>query len=548
MADLVLGPVLRYAGETDATVWMETDGPCEVTVLAARTSSFEVCGHHYALVHVSDLEPGTRTPYEVALDGVRAWPPEHSEFPPSTIPTPSPRERARIAFGSCRVAAPHEPPYVLTKDEDDEGREIDALRALALRMRDTPPDEWPTRLLMLGDQVYADEVSPAVRAFIRGRRDVDEPPGEDIADFEEYTRLYWESWGEPVIRWLLSTVPTAMIFDDHDVHDDWNISASWVRDARSLPWWEDRIAGAFMSYWVYQHIGNLAPDELHGDEMHDAVRGGEGDRGAVLRRFALRADRETEGARWSFSRDYGPVRVVVLDSRAGRVLADGKRSMLDENEWRWIEERLVGGPEHVVIASSLPILLGQGMHYLEAWNEAVCDGAWGPAGSWVGERIRRALDLEHWAAFGSSFDRLMRRVRELGAGEHGPPPTTITLLSGDVHHAYLAEVAFPRSAGVQSVVHQAVCSPFRNPLDDHEQRVVRFGTSRAGHVVGRALARTAGVKDPDVRWRISDGPWFDNQIAFLDLHERSARLRIERTVAGEWEAPQLHECLSKRLA
>ena len=51
------------------------------------------------------------------------------------------------------------------------------------------------------------------------------PPGETIADFEEYTRLYRESWSEPHIRWLLSTVPTAMIFDDHDIIDDWNTSA-----------------------------------------------------------------------------------------------------------------------------------------------------------------------------------------------------------------------------------------------------------------------------------------------------------------------------------
>ena len=125
---------------------------------------------------------------------------------------------------------PHEPPYALTKDEDDRGREVDALYALALRMRDQPCEEWPTRLLMLGDQVYADEVSPRALEFIRVAPRHDEPPGEEVADFEEYTRLYWESWGEPVMRWLLSTIATAMIFDDHDVHDDWNISTSWLED------------------------------------------------------------------------------------------------------------------------------------------------------------------------------------------------------------------------------------------------------------------------------------------------------------------------------
>ena len=83
---------------------------------------------------------------------------------------------------------------------------------------------------MLGDQVYADEVSPETLAFIRKRRDVRKPPGEEVADFEEYTRLYRESWEDSHIRWLLSTVSISMVIDDHDVHDDWNISAAWVEE------------------------------------------------------------------------------------------------------------------------------------------------------------------------------------------------------------------------------------------------------------------------------------------------------------------------------
>ena len=102
-----------------------------------------------------------------------------------------------------------------------------------------PREEWPDVLLMLGDQVYADEVSPATRAFIETRRDMSEPPGDVVLDFEEYTHLYHESWSDPAIRWLLSTVSTMMIFDDHDVHDDWNISEAWLEEARSHHWWND---------------------------------------------------------------------------------------------------------------------------------------------------------------------------------------------------------------------------------------------------------------------------------------------------------------------
>ena len=46
-----------------------------------------------------------------------------------------------------------------------------------------------------------------------------------------------------MIRWLLSTVPSAMIFDDHDVHDDWNTSIDWVTEMREKAWWRKRIVG-----------------------------------------------------------------------------------------------------------------------------------------------------------------------------------------------------------------------------------------------------------------------------------------------------------------
>jgi hypothetical protein len=103
MARLVLGPLLRYAGDDDATIWVETDAPCEVEVLGCRARTFHVSGHHYALVHVTGLEPATTTPYEVALDGEQAWPEAHTPYPPSLIRTYGADAPFRIAWGSCRV-------------------------------------------------------------------------------------------------------------------------------------------------------------------------------------------------------------------------------------------------------------------------------------------------------------------------------------------------------------------------------------------------------------------------------------------------------------
>jgi hypothetical protein len=556
--NLILGPLLRHVGHSDATVWVETDAACEVEVIVGESShrspTFTVEGHHYALVGVTDLAPGSSHEYSVRLGGEMVWPEPEYDFPAPTIRTISPDNELTLAFGSCRVSVPHEPPYTLKRGTLKRGGasghrfERDALYVLALRMRAEPQESWPDALLLLGDQIYADEVSSGTRDFIRSRRDPKEPPGEEVADFEEYTRLYWDSWGDPAIRWLFSSVPSAMIFDDHDVHDDWNTSETWVRQMRSKPWWEERVVGAFMSYWIYQHLGNLSPQELEEDELFGRVQKAE-DATRVLREFAYRADREVAGTRWSYHRDYGNVRLIMMDSRAGRVLPEDHRSMLDDEEWAWIEEKASGDFDHLLLGTSLPVFLMTAMHYFEAWNEAVCRGAWGRPAAKVGEHVRQILDLEHWAAFQQSFDHLVQLLRSVASGERsdGSPPASIALLSGDVHHGYLAEMDF--GDGAQSSVYQAVSSPLRNPLGLPE----RFGFSAAwtkpGELVGRTLARLAGVEEPRVRWRLThEKPWFDNHVSTLEFRGREATLRVEKTTPEDAGEPRLYPILEQRLA
>ena len=69
-------------------------------------------------------------------------------------------------------------------------------------------------------------------------------------------------------------------------------------------------------------------------------------------------------ARWSYARDLGNVRLLVVDSRAVRVLEEGRRSMVDADEWAWIEERATGGLDHLLLGTSLSLMLGPGMHHL----------------------------------------------------------------------------------------------------------------------------------------------------------------------------------------
>jgi len=547
MADLVLGPLLRYVGETEATVWVETDAPCEVEILGRREPTFRVEERNYALVRIEGLEPAGFYEYEVALDGERRWPEPDSELPPSAIRTLGRDAPLDICFGSCRVALPPVEPYVLSKDQHEDGREFDALRVLALEMVRHERDEWPELLYMLGDQVYVDEASPRARERIRRRRGTTTPPYDEVTDYEEYAWLYEESWSEPLIRWLFSTVSTSMVWDDHDVSDDWNISRSWLEEIRATSWWHRRATAGAMSYWVYQHLGNLSPRHLDEDELYRQVRGNQ-DATASLREFAEHAHLVGSGTRWSFCRDVGGTRTIFLDSRAGRVLEEGERSMVDGEEWEWVAAHADGDFDHLLIATTVPFLLSPGFHHLEAWSERVCDGAWGPLAARAVEKLRRAVDFDHWASFGKSFQLLRELIEEVGSGKRGEPPATILVLSGDVHHAYLAEIGFRPGSEVRSPAYQAVCSPYRNPLDDRERSVIRAGFTRPFTALTTALARAAGAADPGLRWRLREGPFFDNQVATIRVDGRRASIKLDKTVAGKERERELSCVFERRLA
>lgn len=535
MAELRLGPLLRYVDGSSATFWVEASRPCVVEVRCAggargEMRTFQIAGHHYALVPVSGLTPGTATSYEILLDGATVWPLPDSPFPPSVVHTPDGDAAVRVTFGSCRWAAPP------ADEKDPVGP--DALDTLAARIAAAPDGERPDVLLLLGDQVYADEVSSATRAWIAARRGLADPPGNQVADYEEYTRLYYESWLDPEIRWLLSTVPSCMIFDDHDVIDDWNTSASWLADIRATPWWRERVLSGLMSYWVHQHLGNLSPRELSEDLLYAAVRETR-DGTDVLRAFAAHADTDPSSVRWSYRRDFGRTRVLMVDTRAARVLEEHRRAMLDPGEARWLREQALDAPgsyDHLLIGTSLPWLLPPLVHDAEAWNAALCRGERGARWARFGEDLRRRADLEHWAAFPESFEALTELIAEAGSGAEAP--ATVCVLSGDVHHAYIAEPSWPDPVRRPDArVVQLTCSPVHNSIPLSIRLGFRFGWSALGRAIGHRFARHGGCAHPAVDWRKTGGPWFGNQLMTLTLCGRSASLRLEqaRIVRGGGE-------------
>ncbi|RBY82083.1 alkaline phosphatase family protein [Geodermatophilus sp. TF02-6] len=518
---LLLGPLLRHVDPVSATVWVETDRPCEVEVLGRSARTFAVGGHHYALVVVEGLEPGSTTPYQVHLDGQRVWPDASSPFPPGRIRTPGRPGPFRIAFGSCRYATP-------TTVDLDEGIPPDALDTYAEQLTGQPEDEWPDALVLLGDQVYADELTPATRSWLSLRRGRPAPADSQVADFEEYTRLYAESWSDPAVRWLLSTIPSSTVFDDHEMIDDWNTSAAWRREVTREPWWADRIGGGLASYWVYQHLGNLSPQELADNATWRSVCEHRDDAGPALWAMAEAADADPHSTRWSYVRHWGEARLIVVDSRAGRVLDERGRRMLDDDEFAWVEaamRRAVDeGVEHLVLGTSLPWLLPHAIHEIERWNETLNVRHVGRPLGRLSEKLRQAADLEHWAAFEDSFERLGRALVAVARGEHGRAPATALVLSGDVHHAYAAELVRP--ADLTTRVHQLTVSPLHNQAPHPIQVGFRIGWSRWARRLASGVARLARVRPSELDWAKAAGPYFGNQLGELVLDGREARFRL----------------------
>lgn len=328
----------------------------------------------------------------------------------------------------------------------------------------------------------------------------------------------------------MSTVPTAMIFDDHDIRDDWNTSASWRAEMKEKPWWRDRIRAGLASYWVYQHLGNLTPAELGEDEDYQRLLAADVDCWPHLAELADRADEEVDGnkgVRFSYRWDLGRSRLIMIDSRNGRILDSGQRMMVGEHEFGWVQTQVADGLgelDHLMLASSVPWLMPPALGDLEAVNERNA-GRSGLRGR-LAEKTRQALDFEHWPAFYSSFSRLAELIHSVAGHPRGP--ATVNVLSGDVHHSYAARVEWAGESAPPVTVHQLVCSPVNNYVPLFVKPVFTLAWTRPAANLARWWARLHGVPPVPLSWSNTCGPLFGNTIATLLLDGRSAEVLFEQ--------------------
>ena len=471
---------------------------------SARASrTFRVAGHHYALVPLR--RPRARAAwheYEVRLDGERVWPLAGDGFPPSafhTYPEDEPlRGRVRLLprGGPARAAllAAQGPGRARARDRRPaHARAAHARRAARARGR--------TCLLMIGDQVYADEVVARDARVHRGAAATpSEPPGEQVLDFEEYTRLYRESWSDPAIRWLFSTR-----LDGDDLRrprrprrlEHLAGLARGVRRARVVARPHRRRARLLLGLPAHRQPRARRARRRRAAAARQGGRRRRADPRGVRARAPTAS---TDGTRWSYCRDLGRTpRGRDRLARRARARGGPRARCSTSDEWEWVERALRRATSTTCcVATSLPWLLGRGdalRRGLErgrrrrrlgrAAARGSASACAGPPTSSTGPRSRSRSSA--WPSCCARSPRASAAARRRRSSS----------LSGDVHHAYLFEVAFPRGAGVRSHVFQAVCSPYRNPLDKRERQVDpdrRVAAVRAPST--RALAASAGVDDP----------------------------------------------------
>ena len=497
-------------------------------MLGCSTRTFEVAGHHYALVRVTGLEPDTTYPYEVTVDGEVVWPPPRLARSRRARSAPAARRRpGGTGSSSGRAATPRSSDPKLAARLG-----IDALDAFAARDRPAPREEWPDALLLLGDQVYADELTPQNRRRIAGRRDRHpEWPDDEIVGFDEYVGLYRDSWSDPEVRWLLSCVPTGMIFDDHDVRDDWNTSAVWREEMAQKPWWRERIRSALASYWVYQHLGNLPAEELAADPDYRKIMAARGRHLAAAgraRRPGRRRGRRRQGR--ALQLPLGPRPQPVRDDRLAERPDPGRRRAPHARRGGVRLDRGAGARpasgrvDHLVLGTSLPWLLPHAIGDLQSGQR----DRGGPA------RLARPAGRD---------DPPGRRPGALAGvplvvrpadpddrrGRDGPDAP------GDHQRALRRRPPQLRGAGRPAgsgddpgqgagAVHQLTCSPVHNDVDWFIQPGFRLGWSRtiarATPVVGRP-GRGAAARGELARLT---GPLFGNTIATLDIDGKHAQV------------------------
>jgi len=131
---------------------------------------------------------------------------------------------------------------------------------------------------------------------------------------EELARLNLFNKTLPKVRRLMANISTLMVFDDHEVTDDWNIRKKWENKINNNSLGRRMLCNALAAYWVFQGWGNN-PDSF--DETFMNVISGHLNKKKVNGINAKKYENMLLETRWLYSVPTSPP-IITLDTRTQR--------------------------------------------------------------------------------------------------------------------------------------------------------------------------------------------------------------------------------------
>lgn len=225
------------------------------------------------------------------------------------------------------------------------------------------------------------------------------------------------SSGLSAVSRALAHIPNYMIFDDHDITDDWNLTRGWEEAAYQHPFSKRIIGNALIGYWLCQGWGN-APDKFItlNQQANDYFT----DSGYAQQ--AQLIDALLAWEEWHYSLATSP-KIIVLDTRTQRWRSESNSNkpsgLMDWEALSELQQELINQPE-VILVSPAPIY---GVKMIEAIQRIF---------TFIG--LPLVVDAENWMAHSGTANVMLNIFRH-----HKTPPHFI-ILSGDVHYSFFYEV------------------------------------------------------------------------------------------------------------
>lgn len=222
----------------------------------------------------------------------------------------------------------------------------------------------------------------------------------------------------PRVRRMFAHIPTYMIFDDHDITDDWNLTARWEKRAYDHPFTRQIISNALTAYFLCQGLGN-APDKFKGP-LTSAARNYFNTPTTELReRFSLEV---LSFKGWHFEVPVFPS-LVVMDSRTRRWKNSKRPSspsgLLDWEAFMKLQHKLMQ-TDAVILVAPAPIF---GVKLIELIQRIFTTFGYS-----------LAVDAENWMGHRKSAYTLLEIFKNAKTASKN------IIVSGDVHYSFVYDV------------------------------------------------------------------------------------------------------------